>query len=66
MSIEVVEGQPAQSITDSVERLDCDLVVIATHGRSGLGRALLGSVADHVARHTPTAAVLLIRPQRDD
>ena len=65
MSIDVTEGQPAQTITEAVERLGCDLVVIATHGRSGLGRALLGSVADHVARHTPTAAVLLIRPQGD-
>jgi nucleotide-binding universal stress UspA family protein len=65
LSIDVAEGQAAQTITDAVERLGCDLVVIATHGRSGLGRALLGSVADHVARHTPTAAVLLIRPQSD-
>lgn len=65
VSIEIAEGQPAQAITDAVERLGCDLVVIATHGRSGLGRVLLGSVADHVARHTPNAAVLLIRPQDD-
>ncbi len=66
LSIEVAEGQAAPTITDAVEELGCDLVVIATHGRSGLGRALLGSVADHVARHTPTAAVLLIRPQGED
>jgi len=36
--------------------------VMATRGRTGLGRALLGSVADHVVRNTPKAAVLLIRP----
>jgi len=65
VSIQVTEGNAAQTITTEVERLECDLVVIATHGRSGLGRALMGSVADHVARHTPSAAVLLIRPQED-
>jgi nucleotide-binding universal stress UspA family protein len=59
----VIEGQPAHAITEQVKEHGCDLVVIATHGRSGLGRVLLGSVADHVARHTPNAAVLLIRPQ---
>ena len=63
VSIEVAEGPAAQTITEEVERLGCDIVVIATHGRSGLGRVLLGSVADHVARHTPGAAVMLIRPQ---
>lgn len=62
LSIQIAEGQAARTITEEVERLGCDLVVIATHGRSGLGRAVLGSVADHVARHTPNAAVLLIRP----
>jgi nucleotide-binding universal stress UspA family protein len=66
VSVEVVEGSPSQTITETVERLGCDLVIIATHGRSGLGRALMGSVADHVARHTPSAAVLLIRPQKKD
>jgi len=60
---EVVEGAPAQAIEDAVARLGCDMIVIATHGRSGFKRAILGSVADHVARHTPTAAVLLIRPE---
>ena len=65
ISIDIAEGAAAQAITQAVERLECDLVVIATHGRSGLGRALLGSVADHVARNTPSAAVLLIRPQAD-
>ena len=63
VSTEVVEGSASQAIEEAVERLGCDLVIIATHGRSGLKRALLGSVADHVARNTPNAAVLLIRPQ---
>lgn len=63
VSTEVIEGNASQAIEEAVERLGCDLVIIASHGRSGIKRALLGSVADHVARNTPDAAVLLIRPQ---
>ena len=63
VSTEIVEGTASQSIEEAVERLGCDLVIIASHGRSGIRRVLLGSVADHVARNTPSAAVLLIRPQ---
>jgi nucleotide-binding universal stress UspA family protein len=65
VSTELAEGSPGDAIVDVAERLGCDLVVMATHGRSGLGRALLGSVADHVVRNTPRSAVLLVRPQRD-
>lgn len=58
----VREGQPGEQIVEAVEELGCDVVVIATHGRTGFRRAILGSVADHVVRHTPTASVLLIKP----
>ncbi len=64
ISVEAIvrEGQPGDQIVDAVEELGCDVVVIATHGRTGFRRAILGSVADHVVRHTPTASVLLIKP----
>ena len=62
VSSEIAEGSPGDAIVDAAERLGCDLIVMATHGRSGLGRVLLGSVADHVVRHAPNAAVLLVRP----
>jgi nucleotide-binding universal stress UspA family protein len=39
-----------------------DLVVMATHGRTGLAHALLGSVTEKVVRHAP-CAVLVVRPQ---
>lgn len=58
----IVEGGPGDAICAAVEALDCDTVVMATHGRSGFKRAVLGSVADHVVRNTPDASVLLIRP----
>jgi len=64
--VEVASGAPSDAILDASERLDVDLVVMATHGRGGLGRLLLGSVADSVTRNVRHAAVLLIRPDADD
>lgn len=47
---EVVHGAPAQKIVDVAIREHADLVVIATHGRTGLRHLLLGSVAERVMR----------------
>jgi nucleotide-binding universal stress UspA family protein len=62
----VVDGPPGDAILDVAEQIGADLIVMATHGRSGLGRALLGSVADHVVRHSKKEAVLLVRPQDEE
>src|SRR5215212_2395629 len=53
-------GVPAQIIIDRITALEIDLVAMTTHGRSGLKRVALGSVADEVVRrvHCP---VLLVR-----
>ena len=59
----VAEGNPYTMITQEAVDQACDFVVIATNGRSGLGRAVMGSVADHVVRNTPSAAVLVVRPK---
>ena len=59
----VAEGNPYTLISQEAVDQACDFVVIVTNGRSGLGRALIGSVADHVVRNTPSAAVLVIRPE---
>jgi nucleotide-binding universal stress UspA family protein len=58
----VAQGNPAQVISN-LAGTD-KLVVMATHGRSGLTRWALGSVADRVARHA-AAAVLLVRAGPD-
>lgn len=65
VSTVVLDGAASHAICAAVPELGVDLVVIATHGRSGLGRVLLGSVADYVIRHTPGAAVLVVRPEGD-
>ncbi|WP_251331023.1 universal stress protein [Haloplanus pelagicus] len=46
----VVEGKPSREIVRYAENQDCDLVVMGTHGRGGLDRLLLGSVAESVIR----------------
>ncbi len=58
---QVVEGNPAPTIILTAEASGCDIITMATHGRSGLRRAVLGSVADYVVRHAP-CPVLLVRP----
>jgi nucleotide-binding universal stress UspA family protein len=60
----VVHGVPHQSILDAVEEWEADLVVMGTHGRTGLGRFLLGSVTEKVVRLSPVP-VLTIRPERE-
>jgi nucleotide-binding universal stress UspA family protein len=57
---EVVEGQPAAEIIDLAQRLPADIVVIGTHGRTGIGHLLLGSVAERVLRRAP-CPVLVVR-----
>jgi len=52
-------GDPAQEIADLTEEDDIDAIVMATHGRSGLSRAIMGSVAERVLRmvHVPVVMV---------
>ena len=57
----VREGYPGDEIVSAATETQADVVVIATHGRSGIRRAILGSVADHIVRNTPLASVLLVR-----
>jgi nucleotide-binding universal stress UspA family protein len=54
--------QPAVAILDEARRQDVDLIALATHGRRGLARLLLGSVADKVLRGA-TLPVLMQRPR---
>jgi nucleotide-binding universal stress UspA family protein len=56
----ILEGSPSKEIVDYAEENDIDVVVMGTHGRSGVDRLLLGSVAERVLRSSP-APVLAIR-----
>jgi nucleotide-binding universal stress UspA family protein len=52
-------GHPAEEIINEVERSDADLVVMSSHGRTGIARATLGSVADRVLRTSPVPVLLV-------
>jgi universal stress protein A len=58
----VVEGSPKVEIVKYARQHDIDLIVLATHGRSGLAHVLIGSVAESVVRTAP-CPVLTVRPE---
>lgn len=58
----VLEGIVADAVLDYAEDTDADLIVMSTHGRSGMERWLLGSVAEKVVRGAKMP-VLLVRPE---
>ncbi len=58
----VLEGTPGKSIVDYADDNSVRLIAIATHGRSGLGRAIFGSVADYVLRQSGLP-ILVIKPR---
>lgn len=59
-----LSGSVGPALAQYVKELGIDLVVMATHGRGGVRRAWLGSVADHLVRHL-RVPVLLVRPGED-
>jgi nucleotide-binding universal stress UspA family protein len=56
----VVEGDPADEILKAAATLHADVIVLGTHGNTGLTRLLVGSVAEHVMRKAP-CPVLTVR-----
>ncbi len=57
----VRRGDPFEGILDTAEDLRTDLIVLATHGRTGLKRLVIGNVAEKVVRHAP-CPVLTVKP----
>lgn len=58
----LVEGPAARSLVQRARELECDLIVMATHGRRGLTRFLIGSVTDEVIRSAPCPVLAVRRP----
>jgi nucleotide-binding universal stress UspA family protein len=58
----IVSGRPAHTIIDYAQQKGMDLIVLTTHGRTGLKKMLLGSVAFKIL-HESSVPVLLIRPE---
>ena len=58
----VLAGDPREAIIDMARREAADLIVVGSHGRSGLTKLLMGSVASHIVTHAP-CDVLVVRPR---
>lgn len=58
----VLIGDPRETIIEMAKREGADLIVVGSHGRSGLTKLLMGSVASHVVTHAP-CDVLVVRPK---
>ncbi|MCA9608434.1 MAG: universal stress protein, partial [Myxococcales bacterium] len=61
----IMSPNAAQGICHYASKEDTDLIVISTHGRTGLAHLLIGSVAEKVVRHAP-CPVLTVRTPLED
>lgn len=59
----VAQGAPARAIIEVATREGVDLIVMGTHGRTGVGRAVMGSVAEEVMRRARCAVLTLKAPR---
>lgn len=62
---DVEEGRPAEKIVALARKHRADLLIISTHGRTGLKHTLMGSVAEEVVRRAP-CPVLVVRSHEQD
>jgi nucleotide-binding universal stress UspA family protein len=63
VSVHLRDGVPFDQIANAARELAADVIILATHGRTGLSHALLGSTAERVVRHAP-CPVLTLRSAR--
>lgn len=60
----VWEGEPGEAIVAAADAEDADLIIVGSHGRSGVSRFLIGSVSDYVVRHAH-CPVMVVRGRSD-
>jgi nucleotide-binding universal stress UspA family protein len=61
----IVQGKPASEIIGKAEEFDCDMVVIATHGRTGFDHVVFGSVCEKVVRSATVPVLCIKHPERE-
>jgi nucleotide-binding universal stress UspA family protein len=61
---DVVTADPREAIVEVATREGVDLIVVGSHGRSGLKKLLLGSVSSHVVSHAPCSVLVVKLPRR--
>ena len=59
IDVKVMVGEPSWDICKIAEDEQCDLVIMGSHGRTGLGHVLLGSVAERVVRLSPSPVLVV-------
>ena len=64
LTADIAIGQSAQVICVMAERHKCDLIVMGTHGRTGVAHLMLGSVAERVVRMAPCPVLVVREPRR--
>ena len=62
LSYEVLEGNVAETLANWAEQNGVDLIIIASHGRSGVGRWVMGSVADRILRSVCVPIMMIRAP----
>lgn len=62
----IAHGDAASEIVRVAKERKVDLIVIASHGRTGLGRILFGSTAESVVRHAPCPVLVVKQSQESD
>lgn len=58
-----LQGVPDTEIVDFAKNHKVDLIVMASHGRSGLSRPVMGSVAENAMRHAPCPVLIVKQPE---
>ena len=61
----IEKGEPSTQIVEYAREHDCDTIVMGTHGRGGIDRLILGSVAERVVRSAPVPVVTISVNKRD-
>jgi nucleotide-binding universal stress UspA family protein len=64
VTAEVAVGDASEEIVKAAEKINANLIAMSTHGRSGLSRWALGSIADKVLRHEAKIPITVIRAQK--
>jgi nucleotide-binding universal stress UspA family protein len=62
---EVFFGNPWSGVCDYAAQHDIDLVIVSTHGRTGLERVLTGSTAERIVQHAPCPVLTVKSPAKD-
>jgi len=55
----VLQGDPRETLIEEAKRQQADLIVVGSHGRTGLDKLVMGSVASHVVNHAPCSVLVV-------